>query len=84
MEIIWSFWLVFGILFGIAAAIEAEKKGRSKISWFLGSLALGPFGLLYVILLPPIPPSLSDEQRDRAIQAGQDRADRQFKKGKML
>ena len=87
MGIMSPLWLVLGILFGIAAAIEAKKKGRSEIGWFLGSLALGPFGLLYVLLLPSIVPGSSapsEDQRQRMIRAEEDRATERFKKGKAL
>jgi len=39
--------------FGIAAAIAAGAKGRSGCGWFILGFLLGPFGLLFILLLPP-------------------------------
>lgn len=40
------------VLFGVAAAIVAAHKKRSGFGWFLLGILLGPFGLLFVLLLP--------------------------------
>lgn len=44
--------VVVWMLFGIGAAIAASNKGRSVFGWFLLGVLLGPFGLLFVLLLP--------------------------------
>lgn len=46
MEILFITW----VLFGIAAAIAANGKGRSGCGWFAMGFLLGPFGLLFVLL----------------------------------
>jgi hypothetical protein len=46
--------LIIWLLFGVGCAIVASNKSRSVVGWFcLGSL-LGPFGLLYILLLRPV------------------------------
>jgi len=45
---------IIWILFGIAAAITAGNKGRSGCAWFFVGVLLGPFGLLFALLLKPI------------------------------
>jgi hypothetical protein len=42
--------LVFWVLFGIASAVVASKKGRSGFGWFLIGVLLGPFGLLFAFI----------------------------------
>jgi hypothetical protein len=46
LPIIWN-------LFGIGCVIAASNKNRSVIIWFLLGMLLGPFGLLYILLLNP-------------------------------
>ncbi|MFZ5452912.1 MAG: hypothetical protein ACOZF2_13730 [Thermodesulfobacteriota bacterium] len=45
---------IIWVLFGIGAAIAASNKGRSSLGWFLLGILLGPFALLYVLLVPVI------------------------------
>lgn len=54
------FFLIW-ILFGIGCAIAAANKNRSVAGWFFLGMLLGPFGLLFILLLSPLtaPPSQS-------------------------
>jgi hypothetical protein len=47
------------VLFGIAAVIVASQRNRSGCAWFALGFLLGPFGLLFVLLLPPLPSAAS-------------------------
>jgi hypothetical protein len=42
------------LLFGIGTTIAASNKNRSTVGWFFLGLLLGPFGLLFILLLPAI------------------------------
>ena len=44
---------IIWILFGIGCVIAASNKNRSVVGWFLWGILLGPFGLLYILLLNP-------------------------------
>lgn len=44
------------ILFGISAAIVASQKGRSGVSWFFLGILLGPFGLIFALILKSVVP----------------------------
>lgn len=50
MVIILLIWL----LFGIGCAICAANKKRSAAGWFFLGMLLGPFGLLFILLLSPL------------------------------
>ena len=41
------------ILFAVGCAISASNKNRNVVSWFLLGILLGPFGLLYILLVNP-------------------------------
>ncbi len=43
--------LVFGLVFGIIAAVAARSRGRNSLGWFLAGVLVGPFALV-VALLP--------------------------------
>jgi hypothetical protein len=43
--------IIIWILFGVSAALVASQKGRSGFLWFLLGVILGPFGLLFAILI---------------------------------
>lgn len=45
--------IIIMILFAVGCAICASNKNRNVIGWFLLGLLLGPFGLLYIILVKP-------------------------------
>ena len=51
-------YLIIWILFGIGAAIAASNKGRSGFGWFWLGVLLGPFGLLFVLLIPKVDTSM--------------------------
>lgn len=51
--------LIIWILFGIGAAIAASNKGRSVFCWFLIGILLGPFGLIFALLVSSIKPEAS-------------------------
>jgi hypothetical protein len=53
--------LLIWILFGIAAVIVASQKNRSGCAWFALGFLLGPFGLLFALLLPSLPSSSTDQ-----------------------
>ena len=49
-----SFWIsviLTAILFGIAASMAAKRKGREETLWFILGVLLGPFGMIYALLL---------------------------------
>ncbi len=46
---------IIWILFSIGAAICASNKNRSVFIWFILGVFLGPFALIFVILLSPVP-----------------------------
>jgi hypothetical protein len=47
-------FFIIWILFGIGAAIAVSHKGRSGFGWFLLGVLLGPFGLLFALLVPKV------------------------------
>jgi hypothetical protein len=51
-------YLIIWILFGIGAAIAGSNKGRSGFKWFLVGVLLGPFGLLFALLVPKVDTSM--------------------------
>lgn len=66
MELIFP---VIWLLFGAAAAIAATNKGRSGCGWFILGVLLGPFGLLFALLVegaqeegPPEADSAAEKQ----------------------
>jgi uncharacterized protein (DUF983 family) len=67
-------FLIIWILFGVACAICAPSKRRNGVAWFFIGMLLGPFGLIFILLLPSLPkeedlrPALLSPQ---AIIAGQ-------------
>jgi hypothetical protein len=46
--------VIIWVLFGIASVIVASQRGRSVFAWFVLGVLLGPFGLLFVLLLPSL------------------------------
>jgi len=48
--------LLFWLLFGVASAIVAGNKGRSGFGWFLVGILLGPFGLIFALVVAKIEP----------------------------
>jgi len=48
--------LLIWLLFGVAAAIIGNNKGRSGCVWLLVGLLLGPIGLILVLLAPRTKP----------------------------
>jgi hypothetical protein len=47
--------VIIWVLFGIASAIVAGQKNRSGFGWFLLGILLGPFGLIFILILPKLP-----------------------------
>lgn len=47
-------FFILWILFGIGCAIAASNKNRSGVGWFFLGMLLGPFGLLFILLLSPL------------------------------
>jgi hypothetical protein len=45
--------IIIWILFAIGCAISASNKHRNVVGWFLLGILLGPFGLLYILLVNP-------------------------------
>lgn len=72
--------LVIWILFGIGAAIAASNKGRSGFGWFLLGILLGPFALLYALLVAPKQPKPKGAQSAFEQWVKQDQAHREFKR----
>jgi len=52
-------YLIIWILFGIGCAIAASNKNRSAAGWFFLGILLGPFGLIFILLLSPLTASAS-------------------------
>lgn len=48
--------LIFMFLFAVATWLLASRRGRHGGVWFGIGLFLGPFALLAVAALPPVPP----------------------------
>ena len=40
------------VLFGVISTVVASNKGRSGCGWFLIGILLGPFGLIFALLVP--------------------------------
>lgn len=72
--------MVVWILFGIGAAIAASNKGRSGFGWFLLGIPLGPFALLFALLVASKQPKLKGGLNAFGQWAQQDRAYREFKR----
>jgi hypothetical protein len=47
-------FFILWILFGTGCAIAAANKKRSVAGWFFLGILLGPFGLLFILLLAPL------------------------------
>jgi hypothetical protein len=47
--------LIIWVFFGVAAVIVAAQKNRRGCAWFALGFLLGPFGLLFALLLPALP-----------------------------
>jgi hypothetical protein len=47
-------FLLVWLLFGVASAIVASNKGRSGFGWFLLGILLGPFGLIFALIVSKI------------------------------
>jgi hypothetical protein len=50
------------VLFGVACAICASNKKRSAVGWFFLGMLLGPFGLIFILLLAPLPQEVDVRQ----------------------
>lgn len=59
--------IIIWLLFGIAAAMIAQKKGRSGCGFFALGILLGPFGLLFAFLAG----SDAKEIEKKAVDAGE-------------
>ncbi|MGA9754344.1 MAG: hypothetical protein WBV23_04295 [Desulfobaccales bacterium] len=76
--------LVIWILFGVAATEAASNKGRSSCGWFALGFLLGPFGLIFALLLPkPEPGNLSSPAVANGASAGEISIDQETKKCSM-
>lgn len=60
--------LITCILFAIASAIVASNKGRSKLGWFLMGLLLGPFSLIFVLIISKKEDLIEQEQVKRGTR----------------
>ncbi len=60
-------FLIVWLLFGIAAAIVASNKGRSGCGFFVLGILLGPFGLLFALLVA----SDSRKVSERIVESGE-------------
>lgn len=47
-------FLIIWVLFGVGCAIAASNKRRNVAGWFFLGMLLGPFGLLFILLLSPL------------------------------
>jgi YHS domain-containing protein len=47
-------FLFIWVLFGVGCAIAAANKKRSVAGWFFLGMLLGPFGLLFILLVQPL------------------------------
>jgi ribosomal protein L37AE/L43A len=50
----WASIVIVWILCGVGAAIAASNKGRDMGPWFMIGFLLGPFGLIYALIIPKI------------------------------
>jgi len=57
--------LILWFLFGLAAALIANAKGRSGCGWFALGFFLGPFGLIVALL-----PSREQKEQQLALKRG--------------
>lgn len=57
-----DFILIFWICCGIAAAMVASSKGRDTGGWFVLGLLLGPFGLIFALIVSKEGPA-QDERK---------------------
>ncbi|MFZ0051591.1 MAG: hypothetical protein WAK96_07420 [Desulfobaccales bacterium] len=67
-------FLIIWILFGVGCAICASNKKRSGVGWFFLGMLLGPFALIFILLLAPLPQKEELRQAvltPQAIIAGQ-------------
>lgn len=67
-DIIALFWIstiILWILCGVGAAIAASNKGREIGPWFMIGFLLGPFGLIYALIVPKI---IVVEIKDKSIE----------------
>jgi hypothetical protein len=46
-------FILIWFLFAIGCVISASNKNRNVVGWFLLGILLGPFGLLYILLVNP-------------------------------
>ena len=53
--------MIFWILCGIGAGIAASNKGRSGCGWFILGILLGPFGILFAVLVAPVSPMVTKQ-----------------------
>jgi hypothetical protein len=63
---------ILWVLFGIAAVIVASQKGRSGCAWFAMGFLLGPFGLLFILLLPSLASPSKESQATPVIKPALD------------
>jgi hypothetical protein len=51
---IWIYFLVYGIAFGILSAIAVKNKNRDQAGWFFIGLLFGVFGLIAAALVDKV------------------------------
>lgn len=61
--------IVIWLLFGIAAAMAAARKGRNPAGWFFLGILLGPFGLLFALLSGKVEPPVDATSGTRKCPA---------------
>lgn len=74
--------LLIWVLFGIGCTIAAANKKRCVAGWFFLGLLLGPFGLLFILLLPPLaapPPQSHPAPLPPVLPTGQVSLDQETK-----
>ncbi len=62
-------WVVLGCL----AAVSARSRGRSPLAWFLIGVILGWYGLLLLLVLPPVSlPQQLPSEAQRTVPSDED------------
>jgi hypothetical protein len=62
-------WVIFWLLCGIASSIIAGNKGRSGFGWFLFGCLLGPFGIVFALMVSKQTQAELDAERRAAWSA---------------
>lgn len=65
MEVILALVFFFPLC-GVISAVVANTKGRSGCGWFALGFLLGPFGIIFALVMP----KNQEKLKEKAIQSG--------------